>query len=132
MTSFGEKIPGEGIDECVALYTVDTDTGEATKLGETLTCDPGNGIAFNLSDVLYHLDLNYIQSYLNQTDGEATGPEPASGGGLADLFTPLMSLGMKEANPGSSSRPTTGASMPSRREYAMPAAWILLKNDGIR
>jgi len=59
------------LNPCVHLFTVDVDTGLATEIGDTTTCEPGNALAFSRDDTLYHAN-NDAAGTLNTVD-QATG-----------------------------------------------------------
>ena len=63
---------------CVALGTINTETGMGTYIGDTITCDPGNAIAFSSTDILFHCDAddNGTIDTLDQVTGQATFVTP--------------------------------------------------------
>jgi hypothetical protein len=64
--------------DCVALGTLNTETGLGTYIGETQTCSPGNAIAFSPSDILFHCNVagNGMLYTLNPVTGQATNVTP--------------------------------------------------------
>jgi len=42
------------VGPCVSLFSVDVDTGLATEIGDTTTCNTGNAFGFSWDDTLYH------------------------------------------------------------------------------
>ena len=60
--------------DCVALGTINTETGMGSFIGETLTCAPGNSIAFSSTDILFHCNVanDGMLHTLNQVTGQAT------------------------------------------------------------
>jgi hypothetical protein len=67
--------PGPG---CVALGTINTETGLGTYIGETNTCAPGNAIAFSPTDILFHCNVagNGMLYILNPVTGQASNVTP--------------------------------------------------------
>jgi len=63
---------------CVALGTIDTETGIGSYIGEIVVCAPGNGIAFSSTDILYHcnIDNDGMLHTLNQSTGQASNVTP--------------------------------------------------------
>jgi hypothetical protein len=63
---------------CIALNTINTATGMGTLIGDTLTCAPGNAIAFSPTDILFHcnVDNDGMLYTLNQSTGQATNVTP--------------------------------------------------------
>lgn len=63
------------IGPCVSLMTLDINSGAVTEIGDTTQCNPGNGLAFSLADVLYHFDqLNGGTLYTVNTGSGVSTP----------------------------------------------------------
>lgn len=71
------------IENCIHLGRINTQTGAGMTVGSTLTCNPGNGIAFSPSDTLYHAQM------VDETENGSLYIL-GQGTGVATLATPLV------------------------------------------